>query len=212
MQSLVQVFADEFLAHLGTSCPLPRDLPFHKIVGWDAATSRFLYDLTYASKQPDWTSLRGSTSERRMFESGDRVVCHVWASRIGPATSDLCQHMQREVLPGQAGKGLEVGPPAEVTHAPPPMGLGMRGVCRPAHGPSDFLVETYVPAGVRNPTANRFHPLMATMARVSATCSSGMKQRFSSSYASSGAPVSGSRVKVMFPHFSGGGLLESSCS
>jgi NADH-quinone oxidoreductase subunit F len=55
MQSLVQVFADEFRAHLGTSCPLPRDLTFHKIVDWDPTTNRFRYDLTYASKQPDWT-------------------------------------------------------------------------------------------------------------------------------------------------------------
>ncbi len=56
IQSLVQVFGDEFRAHLGTSCPLPRDLNFHKIVDWDAATNRFRYDLTYAGKQPDWTS------------------------------------------------------------------------------------------------------------------------------------------------------------
>lgn len=55
MQSLVQVFGDEFLAHLGTTCPLPRDLTFHKIVDWDAETSRFRYDLAYAGKQADWT-------------------------------------------------------------------------------------------------------------------------------------------------------------
>lgn len=55
MQSLVQIFADEFLAHAGTSCPLPRNLNFHKIVDWDPRTNRFLYDITYASKQPDWT-------------------------------------------------------------------------------------------------------------------------------------------------------------
>jgi NADH-quinone oxidoreductase subunit F len=56
MQSVLQVFADEFRAHLGTSCPLPRDLPFHKIVEWDRAADRFVYDTTYADKQPDWTS------------------------------------------------------------------------------------------------------------------------------------------------------------
>jgi NADH-quinone oxidoreductase subunit F len=55
MQSVIQVFRDEFLAHVGTSCPLPRELTFHKIVDWDPATSRFRYDLTYAKKQPDWT-------------------------------------------------------------------------------------------------------------------------------------------------------------
>ena len=38
MQSVVQVFADEFRHHVGTPCPLPRDLPFHKIIGWDPTT------------------------------------------------------------------------------------------------------------------------------------------------------------------------------
>src|SRR6266487_336729 len=55
MQSLVQVFSDEFTSHIGRPCPLPRALPFHKIVDWDASTGRFAYDLTYANKQPDWT-------------------------------------------------------------------------------------------------------------------------------------------------------------
>jgi NADH-quinone oxidoreductase subunit F len=56
IQSVVQVFAEEFLEHLGTSCSVSRELPFHKIVGWNAEASRFTYDLTYARKQPDWTS------------------------------------------------------------------------------------------------------------------------------------------------------------
>jgi hypothetical protein len=51
MQSLVQVFGDEF----GRPCPLPCELPFHKIVDWDATPARFAYDLAYADKQPDWT-------------------------------------------------------------------------------------------------------------------------------------------------------------
>jgi NADH-quinone oxidoreductase subunit F len=55
MQSLVQVFGDEFTGHLGRSCPRPRELPLHKIVDWDAAAGRFAYDPTYADKQPDWT-------------------------------------------------------------------------------------------------------------------------------------------------------------
>jgi NADH-quinone oxidoreductase subunit F len=55
MQSLVQAFGDEFRRHLGASCPLPRQLPFHKLVDWDAAAGRFSYDLAYAQKQPDWT-------------------------------------------------------------------------------------------------------------------------------------------------------------
>ena len=55
MQSLVQVFGEEFRGHLGRSCPRPRQLPFHKIVDWDATAGRFVYDPTYDQKQPDWT-------------------------------------------------------------------------------------------------------------------------------------------------------------
>jgi NADH-quinone oxidoreductase subunit F len=57
MQSLVQVFGEEFARHIGRSCPLPRELPFHKIVDWDATAARFAYDLAYADRQPDWTHL-----------------------------------------------------------------------------------------------------------------------------------------------------------
>jgi hypothetical protein len=32
-----------------------RELPFHKIVDWDATAGRFAYDPTYDQKQPDWT-------------------------------------------------------------------------------------------------------------------------------------------------------------
>jgi NADH-quinone oxidoreductase subunit F len=56
MQSLVQAFGDEFARHVGGSCPLPRELPFHKIVDWDATAGRFAYDLAYPDKQPDWTN------------------------------------------------------------------------------------------------------------------------------------------------------------
>ncbi len=55
MQSLLQAFGDEFRSHIGRSCPLPRELPFHKIVDWDATAGRFAYDLAYAQRQPDWT-------------------------------------------------------------------------------------------------------------------------------------------------------------
>src|SRR5919106_6787806 len=55
MQSLVQGFREEFASHVGRSCPLPRALPFHKLVDWDATAGRFTYDLAYADKQPDWT-------------------------------------------------------------------------------------------------------------------------------------------------------------
>jgi len=37
---LVRAFGDEFGRHVGTPCPLPRELPFHKIVDWDAAAGR----------------------------------------------------------------------------------------------------------------------------------------------------------------------------
>jgi NADH-quinone oxidoreductase subunit F len=55
MQSVVQVFAEEFRAHIGGACPLPRELAFHKLVDWDAAAGRFVYDEAYASKRSDWT-------------------------------------------------------------------------------------------------------------------------------------------------------------
>ena len=55
IQSLVQVFADEFRGHIGHVCPLPRELTFHKIIDWDGATERFVYDQNYEWKQPDWT-------------------------------------------------------------------------------------------------------------------------------------------------------------
>ena len=55
IQSLVQVFGDDFRRHSGGSCPYPRELPFHKIVDRDATTERFIYDEGYATRQPDWT-------------------------------------------------------------------------------------------------------------------------------------------------------------
>jgi NADH-quinone oxidoreductase subunit F len=55
IQSLVQVFANEFRGHVGRACPLPRELVFHKIVDWDAANERFVYDESYQRKQSDWT-------------------------------------------------------------------------------------------------------------------------------------------------------------
>jgi NADH:ubiquinone oxidoreductase subunit F (NADH-binding) len=58
IQSLVQVFAEEFRAHVGRACPLPRELTFHKIVDWDQPAARFAYDLDYTSKRPDWTFAR----------------------------------------------------------------------------------------------------------------------------------------------------------
>ena len=56
IQSLVQSFGDEFGSHVGRSCRLPRELPFHKLLDWDATAGRFAYDLAYAHKRPDWIS------------------------------------------------------------------------------------------------------------------------------------------------------------
>jgi len=55
IQSLVQVFGDDFRRHAGDGCPFPRVLEFQKIVDWDATSGTFVYDETYANKQPDWT-------------------------------------------------------------------------------------------------------------------------------------------------------------
>jgi hypothetical protein len=55
MPSLVQAFQAEFASHVGKPCPLPRELPLHKLVDWDAGAGRFTYDLAHAHKQPDWT-------------------------------------------------------------------------------------------------------------------------------------------------------------
>ena len=55
IQSLVQVFSGEFRGHLTAPCEHPRELVFPKIVDWDPATDGFVYDETYAKKQPDWT-------------------------------------------------------------------------------------------------------------------------------------------------------------
>lgn len=56
MQSLVQVFADEFHQHEGGTCPRPRELVFHKIVDLDEGAGRFVYDESYEKRQPDWTT------------------------------------------------------------------------------------------------------------------------------------------------------------
>jgi len=50
VQSLVQVFGDEFRANVGGACQLPRSLQFHKIVDWIAETGRFAYAEEYTSR------------------------------------------------------------------------------------------------------------------------------------------------------------------
>ena len=49
------MFGQELPSHLGRSCPLPRKLPFHKIVDWDATVGQLAYDPTYDQKQPHGT-------------------------------------------------------------------------------------------------------------------------------------------------------------
>lgn len=54
-QSVLRSFAEEIRAHLGSACPLPRDLPVPKVVDFDPQMHRFAFDERYALKRPDWT-------------------------------------------------------------------------------------------------------------------------------------------------------------
>ncbi len=55
VRSALTAFAAEFEAHLGSACPLPRDLLVPKFVDFDEEASRFRYDERYRRKQPDWS-------------------------------------------------------------------------------------------------------------------------------------------------------------
>jgi NADH:ubiquinone oxidoreductase subunit F (NADH-binding) len=55
VESALDAFGDEFEAHLGKPCPLPRDLPVPKIADYDESAGRFTYDERYRLKLPDWT-------------------------------------------------------------------------------------------------------------------------------------------------------------
>ena len=55
VRSALDQFRDEFEAHLGRPCPLPRELPVPKIVDYDERAGRFVYDEWYRCKQPDWS-------------------------------------------------------------------------------------------------------------------------------------------------------------
>jgi NADH:ubiquinone oxidoreductase subunit F (NADH-binding) len=55
MQSLLLTFQEEIAAHRGKACANRRGLILPKVVDQDAASARFIYDETYATKQPDWT-------------------------------------------------------------------------------------------------------------------------------------------------------------
>lgn len=49
MRSAMAAFAGEFEAHLGRTCPTPRDLPVPKIVDYDEEAGEFHYDERYLS-------------------------------------------------------------------------------------------------------------------------------------------------------------------
>jgi hypothetical protein len=55
VSSALDAFRDEFEAHLGRPCPLPRDLPVPKIADYDERSGVFTYDERYHLKRPDWT-------------------------------------------------------------------------------------------------------------------------------------------------------------
>jgi NADH:ubiquinone oxidoreductase subunit F (NADH-binding) len=55
VQSALQAFEGEFLDHLGRPCRTPSALPVPKLVDLDREQFRFLYDVGYELKRPDWT-------------------------------------------------------------------------------------------------------------------------------------------------------------
>jgi NADH:ubiquinone oxidoreductase subunit F (NADH-binding) len=55
VSSALDAFRDEFEAHLGRPCPLPRNLPVPKIADYDERSGVFAYDERYHLKRPDWT-------------------------------------------------------------------------------------------------------------------------------------------------------------
>jgi NADH:ubiquinone oxidoreductase subunit F (NADH-binding) len=55
VQSLVKQFIGEFAAHIDSGCPLPREIPLPKLIDFDEAIGRFVYDKRYPLKRPDWT-------------------------------------------------------------------------------------------------------------------------------------------------------------
>lgn len=54
-QSAVQLFGEEFVAHLGRPCPSDRDILVPKIADFDEDAGAFTLDERYSRKQPDWT-------------------------------------------------------------------------------------------------------------------------------------------------------------
>jgi NADH:ubiquinone oxidoreductase subunit F (NADH-binding) len=48
VRGVLDAFAEEFAAHIGRSCPTPRDLPTPKLVDFDELNCRFTYPATPA--------------------------------------------------------------------------------------------------------------------------------------------------------------------
>lgn len=55
VQGALHAFQPEFEAHVGRTCPLPRDLPIPKFLDYDEEQGRFTYDDRYRHKRPDWS-------------------------------------------------------------------------------------------------------------------------------------------------------------
>ena len=72
LQSAVHSFKDEFWEHLGRPCPRQRDLHLPKLVDFDEATGRFVYDDRYRLKRPDWTFASMGTGTRSMPAQEER--------------------------------------------------------------------------------------------------------------------------------------------
>ncbi|MGH3521929.1 MAG: NADH-ubiquinone oxidoreductase-F iron-sulfur binding region domain-containing protein, partial [Mycobacterium sp.] len=53
--SAVSGFRDEFDAHVGRSCPSPRDLPVPLLADFDEDAGNFRYGLHHRRKRMDWT-------------------------------------------------------------------------------------------------------------------------------------------------------------
>jgi NADH-quinone oxidoreductase subunit F len=88
MQSLVHAFGEEFGSHVGRSCPLPRELPFHKLVDWDAAAGRFPYDLAMHTSSPT-----GPTRPDRPSPSGgvQQATCPAHGLTLGGGLLGCCR-------------------------------------------------------------------------------------------------------------------------
>ncbi len=53
--SFIRKFSEEFHAHCGSVCTLPRELQLPKLASFDEKTGQFIYDQHQQPKQPDWS-------------------------------------------------------------------------------------------------------------------------------------------------------------